>query len=557
MDEPLISHPIPTISRAADATDNFRLPNWPVKAWVKRFLACNPFYLVSAALLLYGFYRVSVDVNFLRSELAHLWFNFSSLQCYELLLVLTAVLLARRRIWYDSTLLVGLENLLVLVPFILLSEAALIGQEMAWGMCLAAGFIAAARFAGLRRGIRELNLPRSLALIGLVLLVANVALLVVYRVLQRTKYGVKMDFGVPYQTNQYIWWLLLPALVALANLLPRLRATGKLLPQSGWLPLGLFAVWLTGTIVHLYSLSYVYEFSLRLDMVVPALWVLAWTLQLRGVVVRRFGTAGKDVLLASPLLLTLLAASQPGDGNGVFLVLTVLNLAIYSGVRFYHRDHRLALHLLFMSLAAVIGGFPGDWGRRLVTGFERASCLGAATATYCLLCAAFSRNPKFGLLGALAAGVMAAAVCGQNTYGMLWAVRTVAVLLLLHSLRWADHEHAGAKALRVIAGIAWISEAFVWQQIGGSAWTTFAVAFPVMWIYLLSRVLMGRWGSPVVPAFAVLVVFSGPISSTTGSLPSVPAGLLAVIGSFLLFGLGTLAALTKHRWNRTSGRELR
>jgi len=26
---------------------------------------------------------------------------------------------------------------------------------------------------------------------------------------------------------------------------------------------------------------------------------------------------------------------------------------------------------------------------------------------------------------------------------------------------------------------------------------------------------------------------------------------MAVIGSFLLFGLGTLVALTKHRWNRT------
>jgi len=25
---------------------------------------------------------------------------------------------------------------------------------------------------------------------------------------------------------------------------------------------------------------------------------------------------------------------------------------------------------------------------------------------------------------------------------------------------------------------------------------------------------------------------------------------MAVIGSFLFFGLGTLAALTKHRWNR-------
>lgn len=252
MNEPLIPPRIPQPLAAGDAPiQNLGLPNWPIKYWVKRFLACNPFYLVSAALLLYGFYRVSVDATFLRGELAQLWFNFGSLQCYEILLVLTAILLARRRIWYDSTLLVGLENLLVLVPFILLSEAALTGQGMAWGMCLGAGAVAVARFGGLRRGIAELNFPRRLAAIGLVVLAANVALLVVYRILQRTKYGVKMDFGVPYQTNQYIWWSLLPALVALANLLPRLRPTGKLLPQSGWLPLGLFSLWLTGTVVHL------------------------------------------------------------------------------------------------------------------------------------------------------------------------------------------------------------------------------------------------------------------------------------------------------------------
>jgi hypothetical protein len=284
-----------------------------------------------------------------------------------------------------------------------------------------------------------------------VVLAANVALLVVYRILQRTKYGVNMDFGVPYQTNQYIWWLLLPALVALANLLPRLRPTGKLPLQSGWLPLGLFSLWLTGTVVHLYCLSYVYEFSLRVDMVVPTLWVLLWTLQLRGaVLIERLGREGKEALLASPLVATLLAALQPGDGNGVFLVLTLLNLAIYSSIRFYHRDPRLALHLVFMSLAALIGGFPGDWGRSLQAGFDRANCLGAAAAAYCLFCAASSRNPKLGLLGALAAAVMAAALSGQNTNGMHWGVQTAMAFLLLHSLRWVDSQHAGASTLRII-----------------------------------------------------------------------------------------------------------
>ena len=123
-----------------------------------------------------------------------------------------------------------------------------------------------------------------------------------------------------------------------------------------------------------------------------------------------------------------------------------------------------------MSLAALIGGFPGDWGRSLVAGLDRANCLGAAAAVYCLLCAARM---------------------------------------------------------------------------------TFAVAGSVLGFYLLSRRLTGHWSSAVVPAAAVLAILAGPTGSTTGSLHSVPVGLLAVIGSFLLFGLGTLAALAKHRWNRT------
>jgi hypothetical protein len=76
----------------------------PFIFWLKRLLACNPFYLVSAALLLYGFYRVSVDPSFLHGEVAVLTFDLTSLQCYELLLVVTAIFLARREIWYDSML---------------------------------------------------------------------------------------------------------------------------------------------------------------------------------------------------------------------------------------------------------------------------------------------------------------------------------------------------------------------------------------------------------------------------------------------------------------------
>src|SRR2546423_376582 len=117
----------------------------------RQLIACNPFYLISVALLLFGCYRISVEPALFNHEAAHLFFNFTSLQVYELLLVITAIFLARRRIWYDSTVLAGLENLLLLVPFILISQAALINQRTTWQLCLLGGTLALGRLAGLRR----------------------------------------------------------------------------------------------------------------------------------------------------------------------------------------------------------------------------------------------------------------------------------------------------------------------------------------------------------------------------------------------------------------------
>src|SRR5882724_1830624 len=111
----------------------------PLSWWLRKLFACNPFYLVSAALLLFGCYRVSIDAPLFDVESARLVFNFTSVQFYEILLVLTAIFLARRSIWYDSTLLVGLENLLVFVPFILISQAALIDSQRALAMSLIGG----------------------------------------------------------------------------------------------------------------------------------------------------------------------------------------------------------------------------------------------------------------------------------------------------------------------------------------------------------------------------------------------------------------------------------
>jgi hypothetical protein len=45
----------------------------------------------------------------------------------------------------------------------------------------------------------------------------------------------------------------LPAVLALGIFLPFTKEAGKLLPQHRWLPIGWFALWITATVVHLYS----------------------------------------------------------------------------------------------------------------------------------------------------------------------------------------------------------------------------------------------------------------------------------------------------------------
>jgi len=326
--------------------------------WLKKFFACNPFYLVSAALLLYGVYLVSFDANFFGREISQLAFNFSSLQVYEILLVGTAIVLARRRIWYDSVLLVCLENLLVLVPFILISQAALLGHRAVLAVCLAGAAAVLLRFGSLKHFFKELNLPRRALLCGLALLLVNVVLPLVYHHLHESKIGTKPTEGAAYELNRYSWLVLLPALLALVNFMPKARPMGDLLPQRRWLPLGVLALWLAGTATHIFSLSYVYNFDWEFVFMLPLLWVLAWTAYLRrGDAVANRIPWLENALLVPPLTIALLGLTQ--SDYTVFRALTILNVACYFALFMKNRSFT-ALHLMLISAATLVAGLVGS-----------------------------------------------------------------------------------------------------------------------------------------------------------------------------------------------------
>ena len=211
---------------------------------LRRFFSCNPLYLASAGLLLYGINRLSSEPGLAGAEPAQITFNFAALFLYEILLVVTAIALARRRIWYDALLLVALENLFVLVPFSLVSRAVQLNESLGRLLCAAAVLLAALKFWALRRYIPRLNLPPRLLAFGGLIMAANVALAL----------GLRRIFDDPAAVNSWLsfgWLFGLPALIALANLLPKSVRAGDSPEQRSWLPCAALGTWIAVTGCHL------------------------------------------------------------------------------------------------------------------------------------------------------------------------------------------------------------------------------------------------------------------------------------------------------------------
>jgi hypothetical protein len=239
---------------------------------------------------------------------------------------------------------------------------------------------------------------------------------------------------------------------------------------------------------------------------------------------------------------TLIATSQPG--NAVFLTLTALNIAIYSSIGFRERTS-VALHCLLISVVAFMAGLPEESWQNLVPHFSREKFAALAVILYGLVRIALTRNPKAGFLGSLMSAT-AIALCNPNA--LHWAAQAGLVFLLLQSLRWDDSREQGTGAVRWLAALAWVGHSLFWSHFDGGGWSVCVLAVPVLFVCLVLRWLKGEWIQVAVPLASAAVVLSAPGHSAATHLHSAPAGLLAVAGSFALFGLGTLGALTKHRW---------
>jgi len=71
---------------------------------------------------------------------------------------------------------------------------------------------------------------------------------------------------------------------------------------------------------------------------------------------------------------------------------------------------------------------------------------------------------------------------------------------------------------------------------------------------ILARWLNGYWEPRIVAVTVGICLLAGPAYYLFDKTKTPPAGQVAIIGSFLLSGLGTIAALTRSLWNPSVSR---
>jgi hypothetical protein len=407
--------------------------------WARRLLVCNPFFLCSAALLLFGVNRLSLDPNFLGEEQSNLIFNYSALQLYGFLVVGTALILARRKIWYDSSLLVVVEHGLALVPFMLISQGALIHRGLGGILALGAVALTALRALAIHRWYPQFNLPRRALALGAVVLIVNVILPMAY------PRAVFLDTENWAEPNLWLWSLALPALIAGANLLPKPRRYGGSNPERHWLPLFIYTLWIAGTGAHFWCLAHISNQPFQIQWLGPAAVVAAWTMY------RRISDCVPEPYPYWRCAMLILAGTAPllsFNHPQLFEALVFVNALGFARL-FLKSTGKLrvcARELLVLCLPLAMFGLPQEVGRIFMPQFVRGNGPIVALALLAVISALRWFRVTLGVTGAVGINVLLAFIWPAAP--MHAFVQAAMLFFLAHSLAWR-RDIPNATALRI------------------------------------------------------------------------------------------------------------
>ncbi len=163
------------------------------------------------------------------------------------------------------------------------------------------------------------------------------------------------------------------------------------------------------------------------------------------------------------------------------------------------------------------------------------------------------RDPRIAILGALSLIGLGLGFAASFSHCV---IQVALVSLLAHSLHWDDPAHKGAAILRFLAaGLwAWVSCSWLLNAAHPERLLIDCSAGALLAIYLLRTIVFRSWKRLIIPIVASLVLLSEPGTILGRWLNRETPGMLAVVGSFLLFALGSIAAFSKPKWWRDPSR---
>lgn len=517
------------------------------KKWVRWLLAGNPFYPVSAGLVLLGVFLLSGEQRIFDTELRQLWFNLGAVSGYGFLMVFTAVWLYRRRVHYETIMLAVLVALPILTPFILISQAALIGGNVLPAACLVAAACAGTQFTLLRFRIPALPLGNGLGLFFGLILLANLAMPLVvhewhYR-LDAIRWAVFVNGFGP-----VAWELLLPILLVVGYAVrPEPARLGNL--QINWLS----AVWMFllagATVVHMSALCFVYSVPWSPQLLYPVLWLASWMVALR--LPRWFGRIDPrmgECIAALPAFVGLVAWLDP-----YALSLSWLNLLNLTGCGFrclLRGDTRFRWRVIATLsgigwLRTVPAGLIHEWWPNL----SRVDLMLLAVSIAIIAVGSWRRQPVWSFLTALAVvrplqffwltNSADWPVVGQLALSVCWFM----------SFRWHPDRSDARSFRRLVFGFWWAHSILWLLRDGGHG----AIDLSVFAFAFLISSSLGIWGGAPLRNgwFAVLsvVILSMRVAPfAIELLAKLPTGLLVLGFGVISFGVGTSIAIWRGKW---------
>lgn len=504
--------------------------------WLRRLLVCNPFYLASAALLLFGLSRLTRDPRFLTTETREVLFQFGVLQGYGFLLVGTGLWLARRRNWYDSALLVVLENGLLLAPFLGISQAVLLDVTLAVSLALGGGLAVVGRAWSVRRGYPSLNLPDRARLVGALVLAINVGLPLVY------KTRVDTDWHVG---NRILWLAVLPMLALLPNLFPAPSPGSRRSPvtaaQVSWLPMLIHGLWLTGTAVHAWSIAWVDKTPTPDILLVPvsvaSLWTVLWRHQ-------DFMEGANIGFRAAVLAVMALAGWMFSELPEVAVGVAAVNLLLF-GVYALREGGRSPLLCCLAWGAAAVSAFRvlfllrPEWVQLALQPRPYLILLAVVAGLAFLWMLVAGRTPVVGVIGGIGCGL---AVSWWTAWEQPHLGFQVGALVGLgHSLRWNSSSDFEAVVGRVLMGLAWTVDSVMWARDpdAAAAWMPCASGGVAL---LALVVLRGRTNWPVPWLVIGIAALNFLVPPGVWTARNLSVGVLTLLLSLACFAVGTAFA---------------